>query len=73
MIEVSQRALERARELLARTWDIHVHVAPGLFPRWGAGRDLVQACTATGTRGLVREAHHDTTVEVAARALHPRP
>jgi hypothetical protein len=67
MIRPSDSAVGRARELLTGAWDTHVHVAPGLFPRWGDAWDLTAACTAAGLRGVVLKAHHGTTVEVAAR------
>ena len=53
-------------ELLVGAWDVHVHAAPSLFPRWGDGWDLAEACRAASMRGVVLKAHHGSTVEVAA-------
>jgi hypothetical protein len=53
-------------ELLVGAWDVHVHVAPSLFPRWGDGWDLAEECRAASMRGVVLKAHHGSTVEVAA-------
>lgn len=53
-------------ELLVGAWDVHVHVAPSLFPRWGDGWDLAEECRAARMRGVVLKAHHGSTVEVAA-------
>jgi len=53
-------------ELLDGAWDVHVHVAPSLFPRWGDGWDLAEACQKARMRGVVLKAHHGSTVEVAA-------
>lgn len=53
-------------ELLVGAWDVHVHVAPSLFPRWGDGWDLAEASRAARMGGVVLKAHHGSTVEVAA-------
>ena len=53
-------------ELLVGAWDVHVHVAPSLFARWGDGWDLAEECRAACMRGVVLKAHHGSTVEVAA-------
>ena len=53
-------------ELLVGAWDVHVHAAPSLFPRWGDGWDLAEACHAARMGGVVLKAHHGSTVEVAA-------
>ena len=53
-------------ELLVGAWDVHVHAAPSLFPRWGDGWDLAEACRTARMRGVVLKAHHGSTVEVAA-------
>ena len=55
-----------SQELVQGAWDLHVHAAPGLFPRWGDARDLADACHAAGMRGVLLKAHHGSTVEVAA-------
>jgi hypothetical protein len=56
----------RADDLLVGAWDVHVHAAPSLFPRWGDGWDLAVACRAARMQGVVLKAHHGSTVEVAA-------
>ena len=55
-----------ASELVAGAWDIHVHAAPSLFPRWGDAWDLATACREAGMAGCVLKAHHGSSVEAAA-------
>jgi hypothetical protein len=47
-------------------WDLHVHAAPSLRPRWGNDLDLVDAAAAHGLAGFVLKSHHEST---AGRAI----
>jgi hypothetical protein len=49
-------------------FDVHVHAAPSLFPRWGDAVDLARACAGAKMAGVVLKAHEGSTVE-AARLL----
>jgi len=51
--------------LITGAWDIHVHAAPSLFPRWGDAFELAQACHAAGMAGFVLKFHHGSSVELA--------
>ena len=53
-------------DLLAGAWDLHVHAAPSLFPRWGTVWHLAQACRDAGMAGLVLKSHHGSSVEAAS-------
>lgn len=55
-----------AADLVAGAWDLHVHAAPSLFPRWGSAGELADACRAAGMAGLVLKSHQGTSVEAAA-------
>lgn len=46
-------------------YDIHVHCAPSLFPRWGGARELATACAEAAMAGVVIKAHHGSSVELA--------
>lgn len=52
-------------ELVEGGWDVHVHAAPSLFPRWGDGLELARSAAAAGMAGLVLKAHEGSTVETA--------
>jgi hypothetical protein len=52
--------------ILKNSWDIHVHAAPCLFPRWGDAWDLVEACQSAGMAGVVLKYHHGSSVEISA-------
>jgi hypothetical protein len=47
-------------------WDLHVHVAPSFFARWGDGVDLAGASQAAGMAGVLLKAHEGSTTEMAA-------
>lgn len=51
--------------LVEGAWDVHVHAAPSLFPRWGDGLDLVRASQKAQMAGLVLKYHHGSSVEAA--------
>ncbi len=52
-------------EYVKDSWDIHVHAAPSLFPRWGDAIDLVRECSGRSMSGLVLKYHHGSSVESA--------
>jgi len=63
-----------APDLVAGAWDLHVHAAPSLFPRWGSAWELAQACRDAGMAGVVLKSHHGSSVESAAAvAEHAAP
>lgn len=49
-----------------KSWDIHVHAAPGLFERWGTAWDLAETCRDAGMAGFVLKFHHGSSVELAS-------
>ena len=53
-------------DLVTGAWDLHVHAAPSLFPRWGTAWNLAQACRDAGMAGLVLKSHHGSSVEAAS-------
>ncbi|NIR51507.1 hypothetical protein GWO43_23280, partial [candidate division KSB1 bacterium] len=53
------------KELLKGAYDIHVHAAPSIFPRWGDADDLVRLCDRYSMAGVVLKAHHGDTVALA--------
>ena len=58
--------------LIRGAFDVHVHAAPSLFPRWGDVVDTARAVRRAGMRGFLLKAHHGSSVEaarVAARAV----
>lgn len=52
-------------EYVKDSWDIHVHAAPSLFPRWGDAIDLVRECSQRSMAGIVLKYHHGSSVEAA--------
>lgn len=52
-------------EYVAGSWDIHVHAAPSLFPRWGDVCDLAELCIRNSMHGFVLKYHHGSSAESA--------
>lgn len=46
--------------------DLHVHCAPSVFPRWGDGLDVANACAAADMSAVLLKAHEGTTHEMAS-------
>ena len=59
-------AVDLASDWLEGAVDVHVHAAPSVFPRWGDGPAVADACRAAGMSGLALKAHEGATVESAA-------
>lgn len=55
-------------EYIKDSWDIHVHAAPSLFPRWGDAIDLARICSENAMAGFVLKYHHGSSVEAASIA-----
>ncbi len=53
-------------------WDLHVHPAPSLRPRWGDGAAIRAAAARVGARGFVWKAHEGHTDRLCAE-LPPGP
>ena len=58
---------------LTGAWDLHVHAAPSLFPRWGDAWDLIDLATEAGMAGVLIKSHHGSTVESAALLARRSP
>lgn len=56
---------ENLENLLKGAYDLHVHAAPSIFPRWGDAEELVQVCDQHGMAGVVLKAHHGDTTTLA--------
>jgi hypothetical protein len=54
-------------------FDLHVHAAPSLFPRWGDVLDLAEAVRRAEMRGFLLKSHHGSSVEAARLAAHAFP
>ena len=50
----------------AGAYDVHAHASPSLFPRWGDGWEVAEACRGAGMQGVVLKSHHGSTCETAA-------
>lgn len=48
------------------SFDIHVHGAPDIFPRWGTAWDVAESCKQAGMAGFMFKYHHGSTVELAS-------
>jgi hypothetical protein len=58
---------------LRGVWDLHVHTAPDVRPRWHTALELATLAHQAGMAGFVLKNHHRSTVELAAevRRLYP--
>jgi len=59
--------------LLRGAFDLHLHAAPSLFPRWGDVLDTAEVVRQAGMRGFLLKAHHGSSVEAARVAAHAFP
>jgi hypothetical protein len=48
------------------SWDLHLHPAPSVAPRWGDGRRVWEAARQAGASGFVWKSHEEHTVERCA-------
>jgi hypothetical protein len=64
--EVYDARVDLASDWLDGAVDVHVHAAPSVFPRWGDGAAVAEACRAAGMAGVVLKAHEGATVDAAA-------
>lgn len=59
--------------LIQGAFDLHLHAAPSLFPRWGDVLDTAEAVRSAGMRGFLLKAHHGSSVDAARVAAHAFP
>lgn len=67
------RAVDGPDPLLRGAFDLHLHAAPSLFPRWGDVLDTAEVVHQAGMRGFLLKAHHGSSVEAAHVAAHAFP
>jgi len=58
--------VDPASDWLDGAVDLHVHAAPSLFPRWGDGAAVAEACGSAGMSGVALKSHEGSTVDAAA-------
>jgi hypothetical protein len=58
---------------LRGVWDLHVHTAPDVRPRWHTALELGGLAHEAGMAGLVLKNHHTSTVDLAAEVPRQFP
>jgi hypothetical protein len=66
MLPPGAQPSEWARELVRRSYDLHVHIAPDVMVRSTTDLDLARACVEVGLAGFVLKSHYVPTAERAS-------